>query len=397
MLHRVTVRGSAHEARASFRGARLLPAAGIRTTYATATKGILCMPRSSCLIVGAFACCTVGAVQAGEVGDHPEQACLQGADVVLCATSGLGGRVLQFGVRGMPNLIKVGDAVRTQPAPTVDAGADDIAYLGHDVWLGPQSGWWSDQDANVARRDAKANWPPDPYLAFAETEVVARSSDTLLLRGVESPVTGVQLEKRFTIQATVPATVRLDVTARNVRERPIVRDLWFNTRTFADARVYVPVANARDIRADTSTEVAAPAWRVERGMFRMVPVALPEGTSQRRGKLFVQPSAGWMAAFLRGQVFVLRFDHRPATEIHPEHGQVELYLDHGAEPGDGLLELEVHAPLRELPPAGRMQARESWTALPYAGEATETAELAFLCEVVSVRLGDASLCAEPSQ
>ena len=61
----------------------------------------------------------------------------------------LGGRMLHISLPGAPNLLKVGDAVRMQPDPRVDAQAEDIGYLGAQVWLGPQSHWWVHQQANA--------------------------------------------------------------------------------------------------------------------------------------------------------------------------------------------------------------------------------------------------------
>ncbi|MFC6841085.1 DUF4380 domain-containing protein [Xanthomonas theicola] len=49
----------------------------------------------------------------------------------------LRGRVPGFQRSGRPTLVKIADAVQRQPAPAVDAAADDIAYFGHDVWVGP--------------------------------------------------------------------------------------------------------------------------------------------------------------------------------------------------------------------------------------------------------------------
>ena len=69
-----------------------------------------------------------------------------------------------------------------------------------------------------------------------------------------------------------------------------------------------------------------------------------------------------MAAFTKGQLFVIEFDLQPREAIHPDQGQVELYLD--SDPDSGLLELEVHAPYRTLPPGGRMAASERWRAWP---------------------------------
>ena len=301
---------------------------------------------------------------------------LRSQEAVLEVTPALGGRVLAFGLAGHPNLIKIGDPVVSQPAPPVTATADDIGYLGHDVWLGPQSGWWSDQHVNPTRRAARAVWPPDPYLAFAQTRVVAQSPDRLVLEGVDSPVTGVRLLKSFAFDPADPSTLDVSAFARNIRERPVSRDLWFNTRTSAATRVYVPVADAADVRIE-ATEAMAPAWRVDAGVFSFLRQSTA-GTL-RRGKVLLQPSAGWMAGFAHGQAFVIRFDHQPRSAIHPQQGQVELYLDHGEDIAAGLLEMEVHAPYRTLAPGEAMQARERWTVMRYDGADAPQAHLAFLC------------------
>lgn len=302
---------------------------------------------------------------------------LQSAEMAVEITPALGGRVLHAGRLGHPNLIKVGAPVASQPAPPVSAAADDIGYLGHDVWLGPQSGWWSDQEANPSRRAAKTVWPPDPYLAFAETRVVVRSPERLVLEGIDSPVTGVRLLKSFAFDPADPSTLVVTATARNIRECPVARDLWFNTRTSAATRVYVPVADARDVRVE-GKDGAMLAWRIERGVFAFQP-ASPD-VPMRRGKVFLQPSAGWMAGFASGQVFVIRFDHQTRAAIHPEQGQVELYLDHAGDIQAGLLEMEVHAPFRTLAAGEAMQAQERWTLLAYDGPETQEAQVAFLCE-----------------
>ena len=318
-------------------------------------------------------CLQAASVKAADV----ERIRLQSTEVVVDVTPALGGRVLHVGRIGRPNLIKIGEPVALEPAPAVSAEADDIGYLGHDVWLGPQSGWWSDQQVNPSRRAAKAVWPPDPYLAFAQTQIVARSPERLVLEGIDSPVTGVRLLKSFAFDPADPSTLVVTATARNIRERPLARDLWFNTRTSAATRVYVPVADAREVRVE-GEDGALPAWRIERGVFSFQP-ATPDMTL-RRGKVFLQPSAGWMAGFAQGQVLVIRFEHQPRAVIHPEHGQIELYLDHARDVQAGLLEMEVHAPFRTLASGEAMQARERWTVLSYEGTDTQEAQVAFLCE-----------------
>lgn len=329
--------------------------------------------RSTAISLVAMAICTrVLVADAAEV----ERIQLRSHEAVLEVTPALGGRVLAFGLAGHPNLIKVGDPVVSRPAPDVSATADDIGYLGHDVWLGPQSGWWSDQDANPARRAARAVWPPDPYLAFAQTRVVAQSPERLVLEGIDSPVTGVRLLKSFAFDPADPSTLEVSAFARNIRDRPVSRDLWFNTRTSAATRVYVPVADAADVRVEAA-EAMAPAWRIDGGVFSFLPPST--ASTLRRGKVLLQPSAGWMAGFAHGQAFVIRFEHQPRSAIHPQQGQVELYLDHGEDIAAGLLEMEVHAPYRTLAPGEAMQARERWTVLRYDGADTPRAHLAFLC------------------
>lgn len=326
------------------------------------------------------------------IAGQPERIRLQTPEAVLEVTPALGGRVLHFSAPGLPNLLKVGTEVDTQPFPEVSAHANDIAHFGHDVWLGPQSGWWTDQSVNIARRDARAPWPPDPFLSFAVTRVVEREPDRLALEGIDSPVTGVRLRKTFGFEPEDPATLVLHVVARNIRDRPVERDLWFNTRSSTAMRVYVPVADEDDVRLESHEGLAPPAWRIERGLLSLLSPPLPEGMDTRRGKLFMQPSAGWLAGFADGQAFIIRFQHHPVDRIHPEQGQVELYVEHGADPATGLLELEVHAPFHTLAPGETMAASERWSVLRYVGDDDPVAHASFLCTVAAARLRAPDLC-----
>ena len=308
-------------------------------------------------------------------------------------TPSFGGRGVGFSLHGQSNLLKVGDAVRAQPSPRVDADADDIAYLGHDVWLGPQSTWWSDQDVNTARRDVRAAWPPDPYLSFARQRIVERDDRAVTMEGVASPVTGVRLRKHFRLADDRDDTVVLEVEATNIRNRRVRRDLWFNTRMSAATQVYVPVHDETHvrIRSDEGRELAPLRTYIDAGVLCIERAPLQPGIQARRGKIFIAPSAGWIAGFADRQLLLIRFDLQPAAAIHPEQGQVELYLDEPADAANGLLELEVHAPFRELEPGARMSAKETWTVLRYDGPATAEAHRAFLCGAASAQLAQA-LC-----
>ncbi|MCL1528277.1 DUF4380 domain-containing protein [Xanthomonas nasturtii] len=336
-------------------------------------------------VIGAFALLPM--TSTGAVAPAPTDAAaveriqLSSKAVELSATPAFGGRVLSFNLRGQPNVLKVGTAVEQQPAPEVSATAGDIAYLGHDVWIGPQSQWWLHQQINRTRQAAAAVWPPDPYLSLAQTHITQRSQDALEFEGVPSPLTGVQLRKHIKLSAAHADTVDIQASARNIRTQSIAWDLWFNTRVAASTRVFVPVAAATDIRVQPPSEAGtvAPHYKHARGVLALRADARNDGLIQR-GKLLLQPSAGWMAGFAGGQVLVIRFAHQPLAAIHSEQGQVELYLDAPPEhPEQGLLEMEVHAPYRQLAPGAQMQAQEQWTLLRYTGPDDEQAQRQFLC------------------
>ncbi|HLT43821.1 MAG TPA: DUF4380 domain-containing protein, partial [Luteimonas sp.] len=52
------------------------------------------------------------------------------------------------------------------------------------------------------------------------------------------------------------------------------------------------------------------------------------------------------------------------------------------DPDSGLLELEVHAPMRTLAPGGSMAAGETWTVFPYDGPDTLEAQRAALLQAL---------------
>lgn len=327
--------------------------------------------------------------------DAPKTLALDNGTIRLEATPAFGGRVLSWHLAGEPNVLKVGeDAIRSQRQPEWSASAGDIPYLGHDVWVGPQSQWWLHQDANPARRQAAANWPPDPYLSLAPSRVVAQGPRQFTLEGVASPVTGVRLRKRVRLAEESPDTVVFEAQAENIRDTAVAWDLWFNSRVAASTRVFVPVASPDkdiDLQASTDPGTIAPVHAWAQGMFALS-AAQSDSPAIQRGKYRLQPSAGWIAGFAGHQVFLIRFEHQPRERIHPEQGQVELYLDAKSRaPAEGLLEMEVHAPYRQLQAGEQMQASERWTLLRYDGPDDLRAQRAFLCEQ-SARLALAGAC-----
>ena len=325
-------------------------------------------PSQSFLALG-LACLSVAVTASAQLPAHR----FENGVITARISEVAGGRLLSFARAGEPNFLLVDEAAGV-PAVAPDAHSGHIGYQGHEVWIGPQREWWVHQDLNPARAAAQAPWPPDPWLSLARYALVDRQPHGITLDSPASPVSGIQLRKRYALAADKPDTLRLDVEATNRSGKLAGRDIWFNTRVPGRTWAYVPVAAKEDIR----TEPAGALHTTLHGGLLSLDLPAP-GQAARKGKLFVQPSSGWLAAFRDGQVLVIQFAHQPRAAIHPDQGQVELYqdLDPGAY-GKGMLELEVHAPYVELAPGQTMKASELWTILPYDGPATRDAHLDFL-------------------
>ena len=307
--------------------------------------------------------------------------------IELSLTPAIGGRLLSAHLVDKPNFLLLGDAVNTQPDPAVTPSANNIPYLGHETWVGPQSQWWQHQSANEARRAAKAVWPPDPYLVLAKYKVVEQTPHKVVMQGPDSPVSGVALTKTYSLVDGNPHQIDLEATATNSRDTAVNWDLWFNTRVPYSTFVYVPVANMKDVRVEHFSDRTYDGLthNVSNGLFALENT-MPTNKQGRKGKVFIQPAKGWLAAFRADQVLIIQFPLQPASAIHPEQGQIELYQEFlNAQLDQGLLELEVHAPYKTLAAGASMSASERWTLLPYNGEATPAAHRAFLDKLPQLR------------
>lgn len=298
-------------------------------------------------------------------------------------TPDIGGRVLSFSLVNKPNFLKVGDAVATNPNPRVSSKSDAIAYLGHEMWVGPQSQWWSQQTVNKSRAAEKAEWPPDPYLALAKNKMIEKSSKKIVLESPESPVSGLIMTKSFSLVSSNKNSIELNTTAKNIRKKSVSWDVWFNTRVSAATQVYVPVASEKDVRIkmfeDTVQDAFVPS--IEEKILSLDLAATGSKKNAGKVKLTIQPTAGWLAGFQNEQVFIIQFSYQPLLAIHPEQGQVELYYDYLPHKlQDGVIEMEVHTPYQKLVPGEQMSGKELWTILPYFGAPTRDAQVAFLRE-----------------
>ena len=309
---------------------------------------------------------------------------LSNGSIGVEVTPDIGGRVLAINLDGEPNFLRLGAAVDSEPDPAVTPEANNISYFGHETWVGPQSEWWVHQSVNPARSAAKSVWPPDPFLVLSRHVVQEQTNQQVTLQGPNSPITGVALRKTFSLVEGNPNQFRLDVSAQNIRDSNVAWDIWFNTRVPHTTNVFVPVATMNDVRVENFVDgtYGALSHNFSEGLFALE--NSQSGAHQgRKGKIFIQPSQGWMAAFRDQQLLIVQFKLQPKSAIHPEQGQIELYQEFLNDKQDeGLLELEVHAPYKTLKPRESMMATELWTLLPYSGESTAAAQKRFLKKLI---------------
>jgi len=309
---------------------------------------------------------------------------LDNGTLAIEVTPDIGGRVLSARLLDKPNFLRIGAAVVSDPNPVVTPESYNIGYLGHETWVGPQSQWWVHQLLNPQRAAAKAVWPPDPFLILAKNTLQEKNAQRVIMQSPNSPISGVALQKTFSLVDGKPNQFRLDVTAQNIRDSNVAWDIWFNTRVPHTTNVYVPVASMQDVRIQHFTDATYGPLEhnFSEGFFALENFS-PSTHEGRKGKVFIQPAQGWMAAFRDEQLLIIHFALQPKSVIHPEQGQIELYQEFLTENSEeGLLELEVHAPYKALKPRESMSATEVWTLLPYKNEQTPAAQRAFLRELL---------------
>lgn len=304
----------------------------------------------------------------------------------LQLTPNIGGRVSYFSLKSHNNFINTGAAFTKNIIPEVSPFADNIGYLGHIVWVGPQSQWWQQQQVNQDRLNNKANWPPDPYTIFAKNTVTLQSKNHITLQGVNSSVTGLRLDKEFSLTSLNPNQVNLTTTATNISQTKRAWDLWFNTRVQGDTYIVASVNNKSDVRVESFEQAqigpiavnyinkAADDYFVEFDVKE-----LTRNKVSNKGKIFIQPNQGWLAGFNNGQLFIIAFPWQEKEHIHAEHGQIEIYADYQPQNlSNSLIEMEFHGPYQQLQPKQQMRVEAKWYLFPYPNNWNKQQMLDFL-------------------
>jgi hypothetical protein len=302
--------------------------------------------------------------------------------ITFGALPALGGRVVVLRTADGENLLHSDPKFWKAPFPKPSLETPFAPWNGRIVWVGPQSGFWSQQD--VRPEVTEAGWPPDPFNEAGRFEVLEQTPTGVRLIGPLSPVTGLVLEHDYEI--TGQRTVRMTVTASNGRTTPVSWDLWPNTRVRPEGFPYVPLGPVESLRVEPpdpeQSAVGAYPHEVVDGWLAMPPGARPEPPHQRLSvKAFVRPSQGLIAFFHGRHLLLVRAAPVPVDRLHPEQAFIEIYRGAGTAPEHDILELEMHGPYETLAPGASMSFEQTFEVLDYDGGEAQADHLARLAEL----------------
>lgn len=275
----------------------------------------------------------------------------------------VGGRMVFAAPIGEENFLLSDSALWNEPQenrPEVKPNTFFKPYFGFITWVGPQTAWWQKQDLMPNLKQRSAEWPPDPYLVFSNYEVLEHTKTLLVLQGPESPITGVQFNKRYELKGN---SIEISVVSKNIRDEQMEWDLWTNARFAYDTEFSVPVSDESQVRS-TGREnnfVDAMKYEIKDGKFTFLPEK-PSGTKRQRvSKAFIYPDEA-VINVVKGQWKLdIKFDKVPKDQIHPEQALIEVYNNTTSNGRDDVLELEHHSAYQTLNAGATMSLSEVWT------------------------------------
>jgi len=279
----------------------------------------------------------------------------------------IGGRLVFFS-NNDENILKSDEALwDSNDKPAVDAFSDFIAYNGAIVWVGPQSEWWTQQDINTERKDERAVWPPDPFLIYGDFEITEKTESSVTLKSPESPVSGIVLTKKYEIHTD--GSLTCDVTLKNVTEKTVKWDVWFNTRMSGYCKSYTFCTEKDNSKTETMPWDGAQEMPNENkdGYFCYLPEEPEKDFNSRSSKSFIHPEKTFMAGFTEDRLLLIEFEGCEKEKIHSEQAQVEIFCHTEHDTNNSLLELEYHSAYKSIAPNETLSASQRWSVHNYTG------------------------------
>jgi hypothetical protein len=236
------------------------------------------------------------------------------------------------------------------PQPGIDAPFS-YSLFGAVVWAGPQSAFWSDQDLDAKRKAQKAVWPPDPFAEWGRCAVEQKDDHDVSLRLPGSPISGLQMTKRYVI--TGQRQLTMEVTATNARDREVLRDLWPDIHIDPIAEVEVPARGEKPLRVARLSGPEMPQ-AFARNAEAVTSPGVTAGPTVWSAKAFIHAACQRVLCRRGNECLLLAGSLDDPARLHPEHAAVELYRQGGEHPR---LEVEMHGRSLKLAPGESMHFR----------------------------------------
>lgn len=278
--------------------------------------------------------------------------------------SDVGGRIVSFRRKNGENVLKSDPTLWNEPAserikPTADT-LDFKAYNGHEVWVGPQSLWWKQQDLNEEKKNSLLFWPPDPFISFGSYKILDQSDNRVVLESEQSPISGVVITKEIEIDCN--GKLHFSATIQNMRNTPVSWDIWFVTRVNGHNLNFVPVNAPEEVSLSEPSHSyqGRPRYKIEENYFSFTPLDKDPNFEECTGKAFIRSNHPIIATVCGSELFILKYTHHTPDTIHPEQSEIELYNFVHEEREKSLLELEYHSPFQKLNPGEKMKSSMTW-------------------------------------
>lgn len=224
----------------------------------------------------------------------------------------IGGRIIEFSSRGRNVLVTYGP------------------QFGSTFWVSPQSLW---------------NWPPPNEIDSAPYAMQV-DSDSATLTGDVSPLLGVKVVKRFTVDS-VNSAVNVEYGIVNAQAEPVTVAPWEVTRVAGGLTFYA--TNFQPL-AKSNLPVVESGGYVWYDYAPLLINGIP--------KLFDTSRGGWIANINKGLLLLKTFENITVQTAAPGEAEIEIYAHPDAD--HAYIEVEQQGAYTILAPGDRLTWEVQW-------------------------------------
>jgi len=279
------------------------------------------------------------------------QKTLYGGDLTAALAPAIGGRIISLQYRSEELLFvqaeRAGETFDFSATDDLRAAKRAIGFGlwgGDKTWIAPQRMWVD----GIPPLELDAG----PYQAEEDGQAIVMTSP--LCRE-----TGLRVVRRVAVSAA--GVLTLDETIRNESDRPVRRGLWNVTQVLRPFDVYLPAAAVRPYPEEGDSVCLLDRFVEHAGEWCKIvcraPAHFKYGGFARRGVVLALREEEEATL-----VFARTFAHPPDADYAHE-AEVEVYNS----PNYNYLEIELHAPWRELAPGESIGQRQRWHVLRVPG------------------------------